>query len=117
MLPVLTYPSSMKEFQHLDANGKLITESLKDYTKKGILKEFRSLDDFLARWNATHKKKAIISELESHGVILDNLLDEVKKDLDIFDLICHIAWDMPALTRRERAGAGAKAQLLYKIWR
>jgi type I restriction enzyme R subunit len=89
--------------QHLDANGKLITESLKDYTKKGILQEFRSLDDFLARWNGTHKKKAIISELESHGVILDNLLEEVKKDLDIFDLICHIAWDRPALTRRERA--------------
>jgi len=89
--------------QHLDANGKLITESLKDYTKKGILQEFRSLDDFLARWNGTHKKKAIISELEAHGVILDNLLEEVKKDLDIFDLICHIAWNMPALTRRERA--------------
>jgi type I restriction enzyme R subunit len=89
--------------QHLGGNGKLITESLKDYTKKGILQEYRSLDDFLARWNGTHKKKAIISELESHGVILDNLLDEVKKDLDIFDLICHIAWDMLALTRRERA--------------
>ncbi len=89
--------------QHLDGKGRLITESLKDYTKKGLLKEFRSLDDFLSRWNGTNKKKVIIEELESHGVILDNLLDEVKKDLDIFDLICHIAWDMPALTRRERA--------------
>ncbi|HPE07711.1 MAG TPA: DEAD/DEAH box helicase family protein, partial [Smithellaceae bacterium] len=73
--------------QHLDGKGKLITESLKDYTKKGILKEFRSLDDFLSRWNSTNKKKAIIAELESHGVILDNLLDEVTKNLDIFDLI------------------------------
>ncbi len=89
--------------QHLDGKGKLITESLKEYTKKGLLKEFRSLDDFLLRWNKTNKKKAIIDELESHGVILDNLLEEVKKDLDIFDLICHIAWDMPALTRKERA--------------
>lgn len=89
--------------QHLDDSGSLITESLKDYTKKGILKEFRSLNDFLAHWNSAHKKKAIIEELESHGVILENLRDEVKKDLDIFDLICHIAWDMPALTRRERA--------------
>jgi type I restriction enzyme, R subunit len=98
------YVSVLNErVQHLDGNGRLITESLKDYTKKGILKEFRSLDDFLARWNGTNKKKAIISELESHGVILDNLLDEVKRDLDIFDLICHIAWDQPALTRRERA--------------
>ena len=89
--------------QHLDANGKLITETLKDFTKKSILQEFRSLDDFLVKWNSAHKKKTVIEELESHGVIIENLMAEVKKDLDVFDLICHIAWDMPALTRRERA--------------
>ncbi|MCC6325312.1 MAG: DEAD/DEAH box helicase family protein [Candidatus Brocadia sp.] len=89
--------------QHLDANGNLITESLKDYTKKGILREFRSLDDFLTRWNGAHQKKAVIEELESQGIIPENLMSGVKKDLDVFDLICHIAWDMPALTRRERA--------------
>jgi type I restriction enzyme R subunit len=86
----------------MDANGKLIIESLKDYTKKGLLREFRSLDDFLSRWNSAEKKKTIIDELEAHGIILDNLKAEVKKDLDIFDLICHIAWDRPALTRRDR---------------
>ena len=89
--------------QHLDVNGKLITETLKDYTKKNILKEFRTLDEFLTRWNGATKKKAVIDELESHGVILENLVSEVKKDLDVFDLVCHIAWDMPPLTRRERA--------------
>ncbi len=89
--------------QHLDTNGKLITESLKDYTKKSILAEFRSLDEFLAKWNSTTKKKVIVKELESHGIILENLVSEVKKDLDVFDLICHIAWDMPPLTRKERA--------------
>lgn len=89
--------------QHLDADGKLITETLKDYTKKSILQEFRTLDDFLAHWNSAHKKKAVIEELESQGIMVENLLDEVKKDLDVFDLICHIAWDKPPLTRRERA--------------
>ncbi len=89
--------------QHLDANGKLITETLKDYTKKSILQEFRTLDDFLAHWNSAHKKKAVIEELESHGIMIENLLDEVKKDLDVFDLVCHIAWDKLSLTRRERA--------------
>jgi len=89
--------------QHLDVNGKLITESLKDYTKKSILKEYSSLEEFLARWNTATKKKAVIDELESHGIILENLVAEVKKDLDVFDLVCHVAWDMPALTRRERA--------------
>ena len=89
--------------QHLDANGKLITESLKDYTKKNILKEFRSLDAFLSHWNSAVKKKAVIDELEAHGIILENLMSEVTKDLDVFDLVCHIAWDKPALSRRERA--------------
>ncbi len=89
--------------QHLDANGKLIIETLKDYTKKSILQEFRTLDDFLAHWNSAHKKKAVVEELESHGIMVENLLDEAKKDLDVFDLICHIAWDKPPLTRKERA--------------
>ncbi len=89
--------------QHLDADGTLITESLKDYTKKNLLKEFRSLDDFLTRWNSADKKKALIDELEQHGIILENLREDIKKDLDIFDLICHVAWDKPALTRSERA--------------
>jgi len=89
--------------QYMDGQGKLITESVRDYTKKGLLKEFRSMNDFLTKWNRAEKKKAIIDELEKNGVIIENLREEVKKDLDIFDLICHVAWDMPALTRRERA--------------
>jgi type I restriction enzyme, R subunit len=89
--------------QHLDADGKLIIESLKDYTKKNILNEYSSLDDFLSQWNSASKKKAIIEELEAHGVILENLASEVKKDMDVFDLVCHVAWDMPPLSRRERA--------------
>jgi type I restriction enzyme, R subunit len=89
--------------QHLDVNGKLITESLKDYTRKSLLKEFTSLDAFLTRWNNAEKKKALLDELERHGILLEDLREEVKKDLDVFDLICHIAWDKPALTRRERA--------------
>jgi len=88
--------------QHLDGNGKLITESLKDYTKKGLLREYRSLEEFLQKWNTSDKKKVIMDELESHGVILENLKEDVQKDLDMFDLICHIAWDQPALTRKER---------------
>ena len=92
-----------ERIQYMDANGKLITESLKDYTRRNIIKEFRSMDEFLTRWNASEKKKALVDELEEHGIILDNLKEEVKKNLDIFDLICHVAWDMKPLTRKERA--------------
>lgn len=89
--------------QFLDANGRLITCSLKEYTKTGILTSYRSLDNFLQAWNDAEKKQAIIEELESQGLSFAELKEEIKSDLDIFDLICHIAWDAPALTRRERA--------------
>ena len=93
--------SERKEF--LDANGKLITTSLKEYCKTGILTSYRSLDNFLQTWNDAEKKRAIIEELENQGIVFEELKEEIKNDLDIFDLICHIAWDAPALTRKERA--------------
>lgn len=89
--------------QYFDANGKLITESLKDYTRKALYKEFSSLDDFLNRWNHTEKKQTIIEELSEQGVFFEALAEEVGKDLDPFDIVCHIAWDKPPLTRKERA--------------
>ncbi|MGD9637928.1 MAG: EcoAI/FtnUII family type I restriction enzme subunit R [Alphaproteobacteria bacterium] len=92
-----------ERIQYFDTNGKLITESLKDYTKKALEKEFTSLDDFLKCWKSTDKKKAVIEELNKHGIFLDALAEEVGKDFDPFDLICHIAWDMPPLSRKERA--------------
>jgi type I restriction enzyme R subunit len=92
-----------ERIQYLDNDGKLITESLKEYTKRNLLKEFRTLDNFLTKWNNSEKKRAIIEELEENGIILDNLIEEIEKDMDIFDLICHVAWDKPALSRKERA--------------
>ena len=89
--------------QYLDANGQLITTSVKEYCKTGIVKSYRSLDHFLQTWNSADKKKAIIEELEAQGIIFEELKEEIKSDLDVFDLICHIAWDAPALTRKERA--------------
>ena len=61
------------------------------------------MKDFLTKWGEMERKNALIDELEEQGIIIDRLRDEVKKDLDIFDLICHVAWDMHPLTRRERA--------------
>lgn len=85
------------------ADGKLITESLKDYTKKNIRKEFATLDEFLRKWSETEKKEELRLHLEEEGIFLEDLIDEVGNDMDTFDLICHIAYDMPALTRKERA--------------
>ncbi len=89
--------------QYYDKDGKLITESLKDYTRKAVQKNFASLSDFLNRWTSADKKQAIIEELEKEGVLLDALADEVGKDFDAFDLVCHVAFGQKPLTRRERA--------------
>ncbi|MBI2664609.1 DEAD/DEAH box helicase family protein [Candidatus Woesearchaeota archaeon] len=85
-----------------DKDGKLITESLKDYTKKTLSGEYASLGKFLKKWNSTEKKSAIIQELEEQGILLDELRNEVGKDYDDFDLICHVAFDKKPLTRQER---------------
>lgn len=89
--------------QYLGADGKIITESLKDYTKKNIKEHFQTIDDFLTRWNQSDKKKAIVDELEEQGVFFEALKEEVGKDFDPFDLICHIAFESKPLTRKERA--------------
>ena len=89
--------------QYYDANGRLITESLKDYTRRTLSNEFASLDDFLQRWSSADKKQAIIEEMASEGVFFEALAEEIGRECDPFDLVCHVAWDMPPLTRRERA--------------
>ena len=93
----------VKRVQYYGADGRLITESLKDYTKKAINKEYQSLDAFLNHWTKAEKKEAVITELAAHGVFFEALAEEVGKDLDPFDMICHIVWGRSPLTRRERA--------------
>lgn len=100
--------------EYLDANGKLVTESLRDFSRKAIRAQYASLDDFLRRWKTDERKDAIIAELAEEGLLLDPLLDEVGKDLDPFDLICHIAFDQPPLTRRERANNVKKRDVFTK---
>ncbi len=89
--------------QYYDKDGKLITESLRDFTKKNIIRQFQTADRFQNVWNRVERKQQIIRELEEQGILLYELQQEIGKDYDVFDLICHIAFGMPPLTRQERA--------------
>jgi type I restriction enzyme R subunit len=89
--------------QYMGGDGKIITESLRDYTRKNVLTNYTSLDSFLTSWRDAEKKRAIVEELETHGVIFAALQDEVGSAFDPFDLICHVAFEQKPLTRRERA--------------
>ena len=89
--------------QYYDKDGRLVTESLRDYTKKAVLREYTSLGQFLGAWNSAQRKQVILDELLEQGVILDALEDELGHGLDPFDVICHVVFGQPPLTRRERA--------------
>lgn len=103
-----------ERIQFYDNDGKLVTESLKDYTRQHILKDYESLDAFLRKWKGTDKKSLIIDEFKKQGVIFEALEDEVGKDFDPFDMICHIAFDQPALTKKERANNVRKRNYFTK---
>lgn len=100
--------------EYYDKDGKLVTESLKDYTRKNIRNEYADLNEFINRWNSEEKKSAIIEELKERGVFLDAIKEEVGKDLDDFDLILHLAFDQKPLTRQERANNVKKRDYFSK---
>ena len=89
--------------QYLAGNGQLVTESIQDYSRKGILSEYRTLNEFMKHWMDADRKQAIVDELETRGVFFEDLQDLVGRDVGPFDLICHVAVGQPPLTRRERA--------------
>lgn len=103
-----------ERIEYIGPGGYLITESYKDFSRNKIKSEFESLDDFLQNWNTASKKQAIIDLLEEHGIVLENLAEEVGKDYGDFDLICHIAYDQPPLTRKERANNVKKRNYFTK---
>lgn len=105
-----------KRVMFYDGNGKLVTENLIDYTKKNMLGKYSDLNDFLTKWKESDKKNVIMEELEDSGILLDAIREEHTnlKDLDDFDLICHLAYDKKPLTKQERADDIKKRDYLSK---
>lgn len=99
---------------YFDRHGKPITTSLKDHTKEIIKDHYATLNDFLSKWNTSDRKTAILKEFEEEGVLVEELRKAVGKDFDLFDMICHVAYDMPPLTRRERANNVKKRNYFTK---
>jgi type I restriction enzyme R subunit len=100
--------------QYIDKDGKLITESLTDYTRRNMRNQFATLDDFFAAWNSAGRKQAILEELAEQGILIEELQEQMGQEFDPFDLLCHIALDQPPLTRRERANNVKKCNYFAK---
>jgi type I restriction enzyme R subunit len=103
-----------ERIEYLDDNGKLVTESLRDYSRRTVREHYASLDAFLRRWRGEERKATIISELAEEGLLLEPLQEELGLELDPFDLICHIAYDQPPLSRRERAARVQKQDVFSR---
>jgi len=100
--------------QYYGNDGRLITEELKDYTRRNVLKEYTTLEAFLKVWTGAERKRAVVEELVKQGVLVEELAEEVGRDYDPFDLVCHVAFDRPPLTRRERANNVRKRDVFAK---
>nr|WP_317048334.1 DEAD/DEAH box helicase family protein [Candidatus Ulvibacter alkanivorans] len=101
--------------QYYGKDGKLITESLRDYTKTNLTENYASLDDFILKWKNSPKKAELLEELSEQGILYEALKEEVgNDDMDVFDLICHVAYDQPPLTRKERANNVRKRNYFAK---
>ncbi len=105
---------AVEQVQYMDKNGKLITESLRDYTRKTIVGQYRSFDAFFDNWSAAEQKTAIVDALEEEGIFFEALAEVVGKEYDPFDLICHVAYRQKPLTRRERANNVRKRDYFTK---
>lgn len=106
--------------QYLDADGKLITEDyrvlLKDQIEQSLKESFGTLNVFLKRWNESDKKQAIIDELAEQGIKLELLQQAIPngEELDVFDLVAHVAFNQKPLTRKERANNVKKRDVFGK---
>lgn len=103
-----------ERIQYVDENGQLITGSIKDYTRQKVKQQYHSLDEFLTKWNTADKKQIIIDELLEQGIVFDDFKQAIDKEMDVFDLICHTAFDQPPLSRAERANNVKKRNYFTK---
>ena len=110
----VTVKKLAQRVQYYGTDGSLVTESFKDYTRKTVNKKYTSLDEFIKSWNHAERKQSIIKELENQGVIWQALEQDISKDMDPFDLICHVVFDQPPLTRQERANNVKKRNYFTK---
>lgn len=101
----------------LGEDGKTMrTESITDFTRKQIRKRYATLNDFVKNWTEAERKKVIVDELKDYSVLVDAVREKnpALAHADIFDVICHVAFDQPPVTRRERANNVKKRNYFSK---
>lgn len=110
----VAYAVVKEQVQYLGADGKLITESLTDFTRKNILNRYPTLENFFTAWQSAARRQAIIDELDKSGIPLEELQKQIGAEFDLFDLIMHVAYDKKMMKKHERAEALRRSNYLNK---
>lgn len=89
----------------LDAEGnQLRVVQFTDYAGEKVRTLFTSADELQDRWADPLKREEVILELEERGIAFKALAEATgQPDADPLDLLCHLAFDIPLRTRKERA--------------
>lgn len=103
-----------EKVQYLGPDGKLITESLQDFTKNNILDHYPTLDSFFNAWQEADRRQAIIDEINNTGIPLEELQQQVGSEFDLFDLIMHVAYDKKMMKKNERVELVRRSNYLDK---
>lgn len=110
----VSYAVVKEQVQYLGGDGKLITESLTDFTRKNILNRYPTLESFFQAWQSAERRQVIIDELGASGIPLEELQKQVGAEFDLFDLIMHVAYDKRMMKKRERAETLRRSNYLDK---
>lgn len=89
----------------LDADGKrLRVVKLTDYTSEKIREIFTSAAELRSKWSIAEERATIIGTLAEKGISLEELVQASEDpEVDPFDLLCNLAFNLPKRSRRERA--------------
>lgn len=89
----------------LDADGNnLRMVQFSDYTAEKVRMLYRSPEDLANHWKDPATRETLIAQLADRGIDLAELVEQTSQsDADLLDLLCHIAFNAPLLTRRQRA--------------
>ncbi len=94
----------------LDAGGKkLQVVRYTEYSARTVRSLYPNRDELQAAWAKPDTRAEVLHELAERQISFDELASASgQSDADPFDLLCHLAWNAPLLTRRQRAEQARK---------
>ena len=88
--------------KYYDADGKLITESIVEYSGKNLKRVYEKYEEFEQEWYRADSKKDFLNHLYNEGVMIDALYDKANDNVDIFDILSNMAYGEEVMSKEDR---------------